>query len=132
MLARSTCNKRPSYVPKAAARPTTARMSKMANCILVSMAPFLRSCTKSTSRTQAKEPGSQKARDCSALEDSAIKDMLEDEYDQEKTQERRHMLKGAFLKMKAWYLSAECVDLRAKYGADTLSLIHISEPTRPY
>jgi hypothetical protein len=43
--------------------------------------------------------------------------MLEDEYDQEKTQERRHMLKGAFLKMKAWYLSAECVDLRAKYGA---------------
>jgi splicing factor 1 len=45
--------------------------------------------------------------------------MLEDEYDQEKTQERRHMLKGAFLKMKAWYLSAECVDLRAKYGADT-------------
>ena len=102
----------------------------MANCILVSMAPFLRSCTKSTSRKR-KKPGSQKARDCSALEDSAIKDMLEDEYDQEKTQERRHMLKGAFLKMKAWYLSAECVDLRAKYGACLSNHEGVSRSVRP-
>lgn len=42
--------------------------------------------------------------------------MLEDEYDQEKAQERRHMLKGAFPQMRSWYLSAECADLRAKYG----------------